>query len=329
MTTNGSHKASVPVCFPFIVGCGRSGTTMLRAMLDSHPDIAVPAETKFIARMGASRHRYERTGGFAIEPFIEDMYRLTALEARWDLPRDVTSAALAAEPPQDYPDAVRRVFATMARRRGKPRYGNKTPIHVMTIPMLAELFPEARFVHLIRDGRDVAMSYMDTEFGPNSVIGGALHWKRHVRKGRVAGARLGSGRYYELRYEDLVDDPELELRSLCSFLDLEYQDSMLAYYTHAGDVLEGIKLPQYHSGLKLPPTRRMRDWRTAMGGQDVARFEAIAGSLLAELSYERAFPRLAPHVALAARWEASLEEGHRLAGAVSRRLSVGGDSWGR
>ena len=308
--------------FPFVVGCGRSGTTLLRAMLDSHPNLAVPAETKFIARMGKARGRYELPGGFAVDEFVEDMYRMTDLDARWALPRATIHARLRETAPHDYPEAVRRVFATMAEARGKSRYGNKTPIHVMTMPLLARLFPESRFVHLIRDGRDVALSYFDTEFGPKTITEAALHWRRHVRTGRADGRRLGPARYVEIRYEDLIRDPEQVLRSLCDFLDLEFDALMLQYHERSADVIGGIKLPQYHQRVALPPTRR-RDWQAEMKPADTAHFEVIAGSLLETLRYERAFPKTDLRIAARTIVSAVVDETRRGArGLIGRLVEV-------
>ena len=314
-------KTSAQSCFPFIVGCGRSGTTLLRAMLDSHPELAVPAETKFIARMGAARRRYERPAGFDAERFVDDMFRRTALEERWELSRSDVTSALRKYPPDDYAQAVRRVFATMAEQRGKTRYGNKTPIHVMSMPLLAEIFPEARFVHLVRDGRDVALSYLETEFGPKTIVDGALHWRRHVGRGRATGRGLGPSRYHEVKYEDLVAAPESVLRLICTFLELPFHPHMLAYHERADEVIGGIKLPQYHQGLRRPPAS-LRNWKTEMDPLDVSRFEAVAGRLLSALGYERALKRIRLDASIRANATAALKASQRVGVAAARRVGT-------
>ena len=97
----------------------------------------------------------------------------------------------------------------------------------MHMRMLAEQFPEARFIHLVRDGRDVMLSLRDQPFAPSSFTGVAEYWAGRVERARQAGERLGPGRYRELRYEDLVADPERELGRLCEFVELEYRPEML------------------------------------------------------------------------------------------------------
>jgi hypothetical protein len=223
--------------------------------------------------------------------------------------------------PSSYPDAVRRLFALHAARAGKPRYGNKTPVHVLSLGKIIELFPEARIVHIIRDGRDVALSYLDVDFGPTTIEGAALRWRRYVSAGRRSGLRLGPASYHELRYEHLVDQPEQVLRALCGFLGVEFEKEMLRFFERADEVRSGIALPQYHGGLSQPLTRGMRDWRAQMSPSKVARFESLAGDVLDELGYERATPSPGLASRVGARSFAAMSELVRTAGGPWRRLT--------
>jgi hypothetical protein len=279
--------------FPFLVGSGRSGTTLLRAIFDSHPDLAIPDEVSFIVRL--SRPHYARRYGwpttFRAEPCADLLLANGSLQ-RWGLdPSDVRSALLI-PPARSFADAVRRLYRMWADGEGKARYGDKTPTHVLYLRRLARMFPEARFVHLIRDGRDVALSYLDAAWGPSTVEDAAVEWRRRVAAGRRAGRRLGSQRYAEVLYEDLVDDPENVVRRLCGFVDLPWDRRMLRYQERADDVIGATRFPEAHRRLRLPPTTGLRDWRRQMDPHDVARFEAIAGPLLSELGYEVAAGRI-------------------------------------
>jgi hypothetical protein len=305
--------------FPFFVGCGRSGTTLLRAIFDSHPDLAVPDEVSFVVRL-ARPHHARRYGW----PRRFDADACAALIAgngsyrRWGLPADEARAALAAPPaPSGFPDAVRRAYAGWARHRGKPRYADKTPMHVLHLPRLARMFPEARFVHLVRDGRDVALSYRSVDWGPRTVEEAARLWRRRVAAGRRAGRRLGPGRYREVRYEELVAEPERVVRELCAFLDLAWDDALLAYPTRAGEVIAATRFPAAHARLALPPTPGLRDWRRDMPPADVARFEAVAGRVLAAFGY----PAGGPPPSLAARARAGAS---RAADATGRARAMAG-----
>jgi hypothetical protein len=276
----------LPDPFPFIVGNPRSGTTLLRALLDSHPEMAVPPESYFVVTLAHLRELYETDDGLQIDSFVDDLLSHRRFK-RWDVPKRELRDALARSAPGSYPDAIRAVYALYAARQGKRRYADKTPKYVEDLSLLTALFPESLFVHIVRDGRDVAMSYLEVDWGPNSVVEAARRWRRRVGLGRQAGAELGPARYTEVRYEDLVGDPERELRRVCDFIALDFDAQMFRYVDRAEDFIAPHFHPEAHQGMNRPPTEGMRDWRTQMAADDVAKFELVAGDLLAELGYER------------------------------------------
>jgi hypothetical protein len=293
-------KDTPPTIFPFVVGAGRSGTTLLRAILDSHPSLAVAHESHFLPEMLRNRERYEADGGLDHGAFIADLARDSWL-ARHNLSTADVEAAFAARPASTVADATRRVFEAYARARGKHLYGNKTPDHVLHIAQIAEAFPEARFVHIVRDGRDVALSLIETAWGPSNAAEAAIFWRRHVQAGRQAARGLSPDRYVEVSYEALVGDPEPVVRDVCTFLGLAMDDRMLRYYERAGEIVAAAKQPAIHERISLPPTRGLRDWRTSMSRPDVALFEALAGATLDEFGYERAFETIPRRTGLQAR----------------------------
>jgi hypothetical protein len=270
---------------PFFVGCGRSGTTLLRAMFDSHPAMAVPPESHFIVPMAHKRRRYERRGEFRIERFCSDLLADPRFK-KWEITGDDLKAALSADPPAGLADAFRRTYGLYADRRGKVRAADKTPGYVRHLSLLAGLFPEAVFVHVIRDGRDVALSLREVEFGPQGLGRAALFWKRAVQSGRDAGRHLGP-RYLEVRYEDLVGDPPGTLAPVLAAAGLDYDDAMLRYPERAETVVSGTLLPHRHRHLFEPPVAGLRDWRSQMTPSEVELFEILAGDLLADLGYGR------------------------------------------
>lgn len=270
--------------FPFIVGSGRCGTTLVRVMLDAHPAIAIPNEAYFPIEPAPAWS--DPSGAINLDAAV------SGLEAQWWLPRwklepGAFRTAAIAETPDTYPDLIRCLYGVYASARDKARYGSKTPKHVLDIEVLARMLPEAVFIHLVRDGRDVALSYLDTNFGPKDLAQAAGLWRRRVERGRSAGRALGTGRYLELRYEDLLDDPELALRELCGLIGLTFDPAMLRYHEGATDHVSGTNVNKVHKHLSLPPTKGLRDWRAQMSGTDVALFESIAGPTLEAFGYER------------------------------------------
>ena len=287
-----------------VLGVRRSGTTLLRVMLDRNEALAIPDESYFVPQL-ARRHR----GTIAPEAFLDDLRRLPTL-VEWGLSPDAVARRL--RPGMTTGDAIAAVFETYAAERGKPRWGDKTPLYMQHLPLLERLFPDARFAHLIRDGRDAALSFLSVPDGimtegwghPSDAAGFACQWATEVRAAQGLGERVGPERYLELRYERLVADPETELRCVCTFGGLEYDDAMLGY---VGQTESARK--EHQQRLKEPPRVGVRNWRTEMSAQDRAAFAAVAGDLLDELGYEveargRDRARLAAYRAKTAGWRA-------------------------
>lgn len=284
--------------YVFFVGSARSGTTLLQRLGDAHPELAVIQETLWITRL-YERRKGVTPDGFATPRLIEELLR-----NRRFLRLELDPAALG--PLLDggrrpYADFVSDVFDLYGRARGKRLVGDKSPGYVRSLPTLHRLWPEARFVHLIRDGRDVALSavswkkaddvfrdFRDWRDDPWTTA--ALWWERSVRLGRQAAATLPDGLYREVAYEAVVADPGAECRRLCDFLAVAYDDAMLRY--HEGRARPDAGLPSKRRW--LPPTQGLRDWRAQMPANAVERFEAASGALLDELGYARGAARLGP-----------------------------------
>jgi LPS sulfotransferase NodH len=263
-----------------ILGVRRSGTTLLRVMLDRHSQLAVPDESYFVPQL-ADRHLRR----IEVDDFVDDLRRLTTL-AEWDVPLDEVRARLRDGMPVGA--AIGTVYAVYAAQQGKARWGDKTPMYMQNLRLLERLFPDALFVHLIRDGRDAALSFLsmprgivtETWMHPRTPADFACQWRVEVSAARSLGRRVGR-RYLEVRYEELVADVEAALRRICAFAGLDYEPAMAEY---AGNV--DVSRKPHQQRLMQPPTRGVRDWRTQLAAADTAAFEQVAGDLLRELGYE-------------------------------------------
>src|SRR5262249_21784407 len=133
-------------------------------------------------------------------------------------------------------DGIDAIYLAYAERHGKQRWGDKTPMYMQELPLLAELFPHARFVHIVRDGRDASTSFLNMPAGvvpemwvhPRSAAGFACEWRTQVRAARRLGRRVGH-RYTEVRYEQLATDPEGVLAHVCEFAGIAFEPAMLEY----------------------------------------------------------------------------------------------------
>src|SRR6059036_812569 len=199
-----------------VLGVGRSGTTLLRVMLDRNSELAIPYESFFVPQL-AHRHGGRPT----LDAFLDDLGRLRTLYD-WGISPDDVRPRL--RKGMTTSEAIVAIFETYAERQGKPRWGDKTPLYMQQLPLLERLFPDALWVHLVRDGRDAALSFLELPAGfsgktwaqPRTVAQFAARWKVEIDAARALGRRARD-RYLELRYEDLVADPTLELRRISEF----------------------------------------------------------------------------------------------------------------
>ena len=287
-------EAGPPV--PFIVGVTRSGTTLLRLMLDAHPDLAIPPETHFVPSLIKATRKRGIT--------CEEAHAIVTGHRQWG-DFNLDSAQLleryCALDRIDPETTIRAFFELYAEREGKPRWGDKTPNYVKRMKQIENWIPEARFIHMIRDGRDAALSRFKRvlkEPPPMETV--AERWVRKIEGARADGAGLG---YIEVQYESLVRDTEPELRRICEFLELPWHDSMLRYYERAADRLEEMHrdLPEAEGKplrpadhrkeahvltSKPPDPSRLARWKQDMPAADIAAFEGVAAPLLRELGYE-------------------------------------------
>jgi sulfotransferase family protein len=276
----------------FIVGSARSGTTLLRLMLNAHRDVAVPPESRFVTELWNGAPEVD------VRAFLDALAAHKRFTA-WELPIEEVRRAIGTATTIPYAEAIDATYRAYARAKGKKRWGDKTPRYVEHIPFLAGLFPDARFIHLVRDGRNVALSYADVPFGPKTVARAAELWARRVSEGVDAGRSLEPGRYLEMRYEDLVEDIEGRSKELTEFLDLAFDPGMLDYTEGSrSDVLP--RAAKYNPKVSQPPIGNARSWETEMADRHVAVFEAVAGRTLAELGYPRRHPAPGPLVRLEA-----------------------------
>ncbi|HEX7256159.1 MAG TPA: sulfotransferase [Gaiellaceae bacterium] len=276
--------------YVFFVGCSRSGTTLLRRIGDAHPDLAIVREQHWLPRYWEWRIGVTPEG--FVTPALLDMLlsdrRFPALEVPFK------QVAELVENGRHYSDFVTELFDLHGRIKGKGHVGEKTPKYVRHLQTLVELWPHAKVVHLIRDGRDVALSLLDWDkaernvgrfrtWDDDPVTTAALYWEWNVRLGREAGEGLGSERYFELRYEALVGDPEGACLELCRFLGIPYDPSMLRFHEGRARSKPGLSAKKAWR----PVTAGLRSWRDEMAAESLGRFEVAVGDLLQELGYAR------------------------------------------
>jgi hypothetical protein len=194
----------------FIVGSPRSGTTLMRSILDAHPGIFCPCwETGLFVHMDAMMN------GDLVKVMKHEMTNFPV--SRPDLVAWVRRSAL-------------DLIGQFGAQSGKPRWAEKTPAHVHHMNFILEVFPDAQFVHMIRSGSDVVKSLQNMPWAPRQIRWSINTWVDSVQKGREVGARLPASQYTEVRYEKLIQEPHEILKGLCEFLGEPFAPQMLEFH---------------------------------------------------------------------------------------------------
>src|SRR5260370_218619 len=297
--------------FLFVLGCQRSGTTLLQHILDSHRETAVMQEAGWFGTW------YEQeigvtTEGFATLDLIPNLLR-TCKNIDLGMSAEDLREMIGGGKAVLYRNFISSLFDRYGSARGKLLAGSKNPDYLRHLPTLHDLWPQAKFVHIIRDGRDVCLCASDRwkgkpgpprfpfmlyespdrifdDWSEDPVTTTALWWEWNVGLGRDFGRSLGPAMYYEMRYEALVTHPRDECIALCKFLGLPFDEAMLRHEENFKP-RKGPNGTILHARVGLPITRGLRNWRTDMTPAELGRFEAAAGPFLDELGYESAVER--------------------------------------
>ena len=271
----------------FIVGAPRSGTTLLQYMLRSHPRISLPTgESHFFIPLYRDAENYgDLSQPENIRLVLETMYRQSADFLDTDLHGltfdiDKLTAEFHAEKRFSMQSIIAGLFEKNAALEGKARWGDKTPYYVLHIPKLLEWFPNGQIIHLIRDGRDVALSLFARrhDFGVYNTYFAAKYWQQYVEAGHAYGAGLPDSTYLEIRYEDILRDQRAVMLEICDFLGEEFSESLLNF-KKAG---QAGKTPLVQQPVQSTNSEK---WRKNLSKWQIRVFESAAGDTLSRFGY--------------------------------------------
>jgi len=262
---------------PVIVGgCARSGTTLMRVMLDTHPNIYYGPESNLFTPVR-----------------IKTRKRIRELSWRFDVPVQDLRGML--DESGCLPEFIEKFFNHLAGAQGKERWGEKTPTNVLRLDYIFRHFPRSKFIHMIRDGRDVACSLRN--FPKSKMVDGKIvpvnsnnpldecieRWVHDVEAGR---RWAGDQRYMEVKYEGLVLNAEETLKKVLGFLGEPYDERVLRYYEVEGSTRDASKFPQNVEATQPLYTGSMGRWRREFTDEDKVLFKRLGGDLLMGLGYE-------------------------------------------
>lgn len=278
----------------FVFGCPRSGTTMLQLMLHGHPRIAIPPETRFIERCYFGRRAFGDLRDPGNRRKLADAI-VTPKETRFrdlHLPREEVVARVVAAGPT-VGSACATVLRMYAARFGKPRWGDKRPGYHRVIPELRALFPDAVFVHLLRDGRDCVASLNRASWWARPIHHSIHAWMSATGNARRAARTLPADSLYELRYEDLVSEPDRQLAALCAFLGEDYDAAMATPKALAGVAVAPRKM-RVEGTYRDVSASSVGNWRAHLDPWEIELCETVMGDRLRAYGYEPAGAARAP-----------------------------------
>ena len=241
----------------------------------------MPPESRFITELWNGEEEVDAGA------FLRDLAQHKRFIA-WELDVADVKKQMGDSPRLPYSQAIAAAYEAYALAKGKRYWGDKTPRYVEHIPFLTGRFPRARFIHLVRDGRNVALSYSHVDFGPKNVARAARLWQRRVGAGIRDGRALPSGRYIEIRNEDLAKDALTVTKKVCDFLELEFDPQMLDERERAKGEVHKVT---HHHTPEASGRKHFSEWKDEMSAADIEVFEAVAGETLSALGYERRFPK--------------------------------------
>lgn len=298
----------------FVLGDARSGTTYVNGLMDRWFDFGMGPEGAFVAEFYARRDSYGDLSDTAnFDRLTDDLSRCRMLDImrnKWEesLRVDVTPELIrkhASE--QTFAGAVYGVFAAVGFVQDRPRVGNKWPDYWRHLPMLEALYGEqARYIFVLRDGRDVAMSTMKMDWGMKSAYACANSWVKCTQTVERFAEQTAGERLLVLRYEDLLDDPQTSFERVQAFV---------------GNAPDAERCAEFVAQAEANPMRNNSSkWRAEMDAEDLRVFEAIAGPTLAKHGYDLGCE--APSVSVVERgWYTTSEFLRRVKATLKARLS--------
>ncbi len=284
----GTAEISGSISPVFVVGCPRSGTTLLQRMLDAHPEIAVAPETHFVRRFWKKREQYgdiKQEGAF--RRLLQEVAGIPEFADMALSPTDFEIEAL--RRPRTYANILALLLEMFGRQNHARVVGEKTPNHFLYVPILRGFFPGARFIYIVRDPRAVVLSLKTVPWSTRSVTANAEKWRRYAKAEAVYRRTCGAD-LHTVRYETLVHDPEPCLRRICEFVGVTYSAEMVRFHERIPRTLDLDREP-WKAGVRNPLDRAAAHrWREALSRAEIAEIEAITWNGMRRHGYEFVSP---------------------------------------
>lgn len=273
----------------FIVGSGRCGTTLLRRVLQASPDLHIPPENW---AMGGCISDFRYYSWLMPWKAIVNLYlgRHIGANHRWfaNPPSNLQRRLLSiAEPKRSLARLIAEcyIYHGESQEAQFTRWADKTPLNINHMDAILEVFPDARFIHMIRDGIDVVHSWSKLGKYKGDVTGPAKRWKDAIAKGE-AFSHSNPESILEVRYERFVRNPADVAKKIFRFIDLEYDEDMLTREDHFCKMGQARKIEHYQKAFQDISPRNIGKGREALTSQQAEKLKPMMNDVLTDLGYD-------------------------------------------
>ncbi len=265
----------------FIIGAQRSGTTLLRLLLNSHSDVAIPTESSQFMPFLNKKLLDGKPLSLSRKKIITQYLLNNSQFAKWGLEKAVLDSTLKKD--MTLRQLISFLYTSYALNHGKTICGDKSPTFIRKMSILAEAYPDAKFIHVVRDGRDTLLSLR--QLHAPAILNASLfafEWKIKIFLIQKYIAHL-KGRVIEIRYEDLLRNPHDELKKICGFLGISFQEQMLEFWKRSPEFIAN-----HHSKLIFRPIdpSNIFKWRDELSGTEARKYAYFARKILEKYKYD-------------------------------------------
>jgi len=279
----------------FIVGCPRSGTTILAAILNAHPEIATATETHFFNYISQEK-KYDWKNFtekhfelFLDESRIVDFFTLSKI-SKEDLRLKFRALKLSSKPEHNKKEVFNILINALVQKKEKQLFCEKTPQHLQNVDEIMKLYPQAKIIHLIRDGRDTVNSLMKMPWRPDGLLNNSRFWQTYIKLGQRLENKLDKENFLTVKYEDLLRQPQDIIKSICGFISVEFTDSMITRDSKEAQGSENIfsdwESSWKHKSLEEIDSTRIGAWEKELDVEDQRILNWHQAKVLKTLGYE-------------------------------------------
>ena len=274
----------------FITGRGRSGTWLLRSILNSHPKLCVTPEALFVMHLYQKYHHVQNWDKKSLENFYDDLILEERLTRWWQLDKNNLKKIILSQPKNiNFSELCKLVYWQYSQeqeKEGVVYLGDKNPGYTLFMEKLLATFPKAKFIHMVRDPRDNVLSFQKADFDLNNTTALAIRWLSYNQKA-LQFIEQHPSICLLVRYEDLLSDSEATLRKICRFLGVDYTSDLLEFYKKPKNVFEWNK----RIAEPLNPSMAYK-WKTEMPDNQLETINFITKPLIEYFEYDYQEPSM-------------------------------------